>query len=82
MKNPALSALAIAAIGLGLVLSRIDCGGTYPTLEGPGLTLDEVFNVEQGVYLTESFKQEGFGAFTMFGAARVCLLYTSPSPRD
>lgn len=66
-----LTSLLIAAIGLALVLCRIDCGGTYPTLEGPGLTLDEVFNVEQGVYLTESFKQEGFGAFTMFGAARV-----------
>ena len=44
------AAIVIATAGLLLVLSRIDCGGTYNTLTGPGLTLDETYNVEQGVY--------------------------------
>lgn len=63
--------LCVALIGLLLVLSRIDCGGTYPTLEGPGLTLDEVFNVEQGVYLTAALREYGVDIFTLSGATQV-----------
>ncbi|MFK7818560.1 MAG: ArnT family glycosyltransferase, partial [Planctomycetaceae bacterium] len=66
--RPIMTALAISMIGLLLVLSRIDCGGTYPTLEGPGLTLDEVYNVEQGVYLTVAAKELGWTLFTFSGA--------------
>ena len=64
-------ALLIAVAGFLLVLSRIDCGGTYSTLEGPGLTHDEPFNVEQGVYLTDALGKFGFRTFTFSGAAKV-----------
>lgn len=66
-----LPAFTIATAGLLLVLSRIDCGGTYPTLTGPGLTHDEPYNVEQGVYLTDAFGKFGLRTFTFSGAARV-----------
>ncbi len=71
MNRPFPISLCIAAIGLVLVLSRIDCGGTYPTLEGPGLTLDEVYNVEQGVYLVTALRESGFETFTFSGAGQV-----------
>lgn len=66
-----LLALVVAAAGLLVVLSRIDCGGTYPTLTGPGLTHDEPYNVEQGVYLTDAIGKFGFRTFTFAGAAKV-----------
>jgi hypothetical protein len=66
--RPILTALAISLVGFTLVLSRIDCGGTYDTLEGPGLTLDEVYNVEQGVYLTIVAREFGWNLFTFSGA--------------
>ncbi len=64
-------AVLIAVVGFLLVLCRIDCGGAYPTFEGPGLTHDEPFNVEQGVYLTEAIGKFGFRTFTFSGAAKV-----------
>lgn len=71
MNRPLPISLCIALIGLALVLSRIDCGGTYGTLEGPGLTLDEVYNVEQGVYLVTALREFGVQTFTFSGAAQV-----------
>jgi hypothetical protein len=47
--------VAVVAIvaWLSIVVS-VDPGGSYPHLpQGPGLTVDEIFNVEQGVYLVE-----------------------------
>jgi hypothetical protein len=55
---PALAALLAAA----LIAATLDSGGECPELPGgPGLTLDESFNVEQGVYLVESLRVYGFG---------------------
>lgn len=47
----------IACTTLVLVLLQLDPGGSYPSLpEGPGLTVDEIFNVEQGVFLVEGLQ--------------------------
>lgn len=52
--SPAFWPGVIACATLGLVLLQLDPGGSYPALpEGPGLTVDEIFNVEQGVFLVE-----------------------------
>lgn len=53
IRNWPYSAL-IAVAALLAVLVTIDPGGAYPHLpEGPGLTADEVFNVQQGVSLAD-----------------------------
>lgn len=66
-----LAACFLAIIALLVVSARIDCGGTWSTLEGPGLTLDETFNVEQGVYLTVALSEYGPSVFTPSAAAEV-----------
>ncbi len=55
--------LAAARINHGLVDSRLPAG--------PGLTLDESFNIGQGVYLFESLMEFGPAAFTPAGAEEV-----------
>lgn len=56
--GPALVAIA-AWIG---IVAAIDPAGSYPNLpEGPGLTVDEMFNVEQGFYLAEVLRNYGIG---------------------
>lgn len=67
----ALTALAIATGGFLLVAVRIDVGDTLPTAVGPGLALDEGFNIEQGVYLANALGQHGWRLLTPAGAARV-----------
>lgn len=43
------------------ILLTIDPAGSYPQLpQGPGLTIDELFNVEQGVYLVEQTRALGW----------------------
>ncbi len=43
--------LAVALVALFAVLLTLDAAGDYPWLgEGPGVTLDESFNVQMGVY--------------------------------
>lgn len=43
------------------IIASIDPAGSYPRLpEGPGLTIDEIFNVEQGVYLVELSRSLGW----------------------
>lgn len=43
------------------IIVGIDPGGSYPGMaEGPGLTVDEIFNVSQGVYLVEQCKRLGW----------------------
>lgn len=56
---------ALVAAGCWVaVVAAIDPGGSYPNLpDGPGLTIDEMFNVEQGVYLVEAVRQYGLGLF-------------------
>jgi len=44
------------------VVATLDPAGSYPRMpQGPGLTVDEMFNVEQGVYLTEAMRGYGLG---------------------
>lgn len=44
------------------VLCHLDPGGSYPSLPaGPGLTIDETFNVQQGVILVEALRAYGVG---------------------
>ena len=43
------------------IVASLDPAGSYPGMpEGPGLTIDEVFNVEQGVYLVEQGRALGW----------------------
>jgi len=43
------------------IVASLDPAGSYPGMpEGPGLTIDEVFNVEQGVYLVEQGRGLGW----------------------
>jgi hypothetical protein len=62
------------AIGPGLVaivtwiaiVSAVDPAGSYPAMpQGPGLTVDEMFNVEQGAYLVAAIRAYGIGLFNM-----------------
>lgn len=54
-------AIVAAAAWIGIV-AAIDPAGSYPNMpEGPGLTVDEMFNVEQGIYLVEAIRQYGLG---------------------
>lgn len=47
------SAIVALLAWISIVIS-IDPAGSYPSMpQGPGLTIDEIFNVEQGVYLVE-----------------------------
>lgn len=47
-----------------IVILTIDPGGSYPRLaEGPGITIDESFNVQQGILLVEVFRQYGLFMF-------------------
>ncbi|MFN0196785.1 MAG: ArnT family glycosyltransferase [Planctomycetaceae bacterium] len=58
-----LPSAAIALVAFAAVVSAIDPAGSYPrSFAGPGLTIDEVFNVEQGVYLADGFRGYGWGA--------------------
>jgi|GEM_PF-208390 len=54
------SALVAVVTWVSIVIA-IDPAGSYPTMpEGPGLTVDEIFNVEQGVLLVEQAKALGW----------------------
>lgn len=54
-------AIVAVAAWIGIV-AAIDPAGSYPGLpEGPGLTVDEIFNVEQGFYLVEVLRNYGIG---------------------
>lgn len=50
------------------VLCHLDPAGSYPGMpEGPGLTIDETFNVQQGVVLVQAVKEYGLGLLTPEG---------------
>ena len=52
--------LIVSLLTLAAVLATLDPAGSRPNLpQGPGITLDESFNVQMGVYLVESLK--GYG---------------------
>ncbi len=48
----------VALLALLAVLLTLDAAGTYPKLaEGPGITLDESFNVQMGVYQWRALRE-------------------------
>ncbi len=54
------SALVALAAWISIVVC-LDPAGSYPSMpQGPGLTIDEIFNVEQGVYLVEQTRALGW----------------------
>jgi len=54
--------LIVAVLTLAAVLVTLDPADSRPNLPpGPGITLDESFNVQMGVYLVESLKNYGLG---------------------
>lgn len=57
-----LGPLAVSTLTLLAVLLTLDPSNARPNLpEGPGITLDESFNVQMGVYLFENLKSYGLG---------------------
>ena len=54
--------LIVSVLTLVAVLVTLDPADSRPGLpQGPGITLDESFNVQMGVYLVESLKSYGLG---------------------
>jgi hypothetical protein len=54
--------LIVSVLTLVAVLATLDPADSRPGLpQGPGITLDESFNVQMGVYLVESLKNYGLG---------------------
>src|ERR1700722_7221284 len=55
----------IAGCAFLLVVAAIDAAGDYPDApQGPGLTIDESFNVQEGVRLVEGLKTWALGWFS------------------
>ncbi len=55
----------LGILGFGFVSLEVDPGGTLPSLPaGPGLTLDEAFNTEEGVRLVVGLKGWAEGTLT------------------
>jgi hypothetical protein len=51
----------VALLSWFSIMCCLDPAGSYPRMpEGPGLTVDEIFNVEQGVYLVEQARALGW----------------------
>ena len=68
-----LSQISIVSFAAAFVLSAIlvDHGTVEARLHGPGLTIDESFNIQQGVYLVDAFAQHGPLVFSPSGAREV-----------
>lgn len=50
--------LIVAMVALAAVVLTLDAAGDYPKLfEGPGITLDESFNVQMGVYQWKALRE-------------------------
>lgn len=62
--HPWLGGAVLGLLGFCLVMLTLDPSGSYPRLAaGPGITLDESFNVQQGVLLVEAFRAYGLFLF-------------------
>ena len=65
----------IAILAFVAVAAAIDPAGDYPGApEGPGLTIDEVFNVQQGVRVVEDLRVWSLGFIS--GNHIISLSYT------
>jgi len=54
--------LMVSALAWVYVMCHLDPAGSYPNMPaGSGLTIDETFNVQQGVVLVEAIRQYGVG---------------------
>lgn len=59
------SPLVVASLAWVYVLCHLDPAGSYPSMpEGPGLTVDETFNVQQGVIMVEAVRFYGLSLLT------------------
>ncbi len=64
--------ILVALIAWGYVLCHLDPAGSYPGMpQGPGLTIDETFNVQQGVVLVEGLRTYGLGILSPEGVREV-----------
>ena len=68
-----LSWISIGSFSAALLLSSmmVDHGTAEGRLGGPGLTIDESFNIQQGVYLVDALTQHGPLIFSPSGAREV-----------
>ncbi len=58
--------LLVATLAWLAIIATLDSSGAVPQLgEGPGLTFDETFNVQMGVYHVRSVQQYGLGLLHM-----------------
>ncbi|MCA8983476.1 MAG: hypothetical protein KDA76_06935 [Planctomycetaceae bacterium] len=70
--HPYAGGLLLGLCGAILVLATLDPLGSYPQLgAGPGITLDESFNVQQGVLLVEAFRAYGVFLFDPMNAREI-----------
>ena len=70
--HPVLAGLVPGCVGLLLVLLTLDASGSYPgLLPGPGITIDESFNVQQGVLLVEALRAYGLFLFDPLNAKEI-----------
>lgn len=59
---PYLGPIAVAVASWVWIVTHLDPAGSYPQMPpGPGLTVDETFNVQQGVILVEAVRTYGVG---------------------
>ncbi|MEZ6064410.1 MAG: phospholipid carrier-dependent glycosyltransferase [Planctomycetaceae bacterium] len=76
LRKPAAGPALVAALSLLAVLATLDGVGELPNLpQGPGLTLDEVFNIHAGVSLARGLMVDGFG---LLDPARRAQLFDGP----
>ncbi len=58
--------LLIASCALWLVISSIDAAGDYPNNgEGPGVTIDEIFNVQEGIRIETGLQGVVVGSLSL-----------------
>ncbi|MDX1967936.1 MAG: glycosyltransferase family 39 protein [Planctomycetaceae bacterium] len=64
--------IVVAWLAGAYVLCHLDPAGSYPGMpQGPGLTIDETFNVQQGVVLVEGLRTYGIGLLSPEGVREV-----------
>jgi hypothetical protein len=63
-RQDVLGPLAVALVALLSVVLTLDAAGDYPKLfEGPGITIDESFNVQMGVYQWNAIREYHLALF-------------------